>query len=47
MVNKFLLERDELILEMHIRQTGFTYRAWGPFTKSKEGIWKFKKNQKI
>ena len=41
-VNKFLLAGDKLMLEMHIRQPGFTYRACGPFTKNKERIQKFK-----
>ena len=29
--------------EMHLKQPGFTYSAYGPFTKSKEKIQKFKK----
>ena len=28
--------------EMHLRQPGFTYGAWGPFTKNEERIQKFK-----
>ena len=28
--------------EMHLRQTGFTYGACGPFTKNKERIKKIK-----
>ena len=28
--------------EMHLRQTGFTYKACGPFTKNKERIQKLK-----
>ena len=27
--------------EMHLRQPGFTYSAFGPFTKNKERIQKF------
>ena len=27
--------------EMHLRQPGFRYSAWGPFTKDKERIQKF------
>ena len=27
--------------EMHLKQPGFTYSAWGPFTKSKERYEKF------
>ena len=30
------------MLEMHLRQPGFTYSARGPFTKNKEKIQKFK-----
>ena len=28
--------------EMHLRKPGFMYSAWGPFTKNKETIQKFK-----
>ena len=28
--------------EMHLKQSGFTYRACGPFNKNKEKIQKFK-----
>ena len=41
-INKFLLAGDEFMPEMHLRRPGFTYRACGPFTKSKERIQKFK-----
>ena len=34
-VNKFLLTGDKFIPEMHLRQSGFTYGACGPFTKNK------------
>ena len=27
---------------MHLRQPGFTYSAWGPFTKNEERIQKLK-----
>ena len=40
-VNKFLLGRDKFMLEMHLKQPGFTYSACGPFTKNKERIEKF------
>ena len=33
-VNKFLLSGDKFMLEMHLRQPGFTYSACGPFTKN-------------
>ena len=35
-VNKSLLERDEFIPEMYLRQPGFTYTTCGSFTKNKE-----------
>ena len=31
--------------EMHLRQPGFTYSAFGPFTKNKERIQKFKETR--
>ena len=40
-VNKFLLAEDKFMLEMHLKQPGFTYNACGPFTKNKERIEKF------
>ena len=42
-VNKFLLAGDKFMLEMHLKQPGFTYSACGPFTKNKERIQKLKK----
>ena len=41
-INKFLLDGDKFMPEMHLRQPEFTYSACGPFTKSKERIQKFK-----
>ena len=41
-VNKFLLAGDEFMLEMHLKQPGFTYGPCGPFTKNKQKIRKFK-----
>ena len=32
-VNKFSLASDKLMPEMHLKQSGFTYSASGPFTK--------------
>ena len=40
-VNKFLLEGDTFMPEMHLKQPGFTYSVCGPFTKNKERIEKF------
>ena len=39
--NKFLLEGDTFMPEMHLKQPGFTYSVCGPFTKNKERIEKF------
>ena len=41
-VYKFSLPGDKCMLEMHLKQPGFTYSACGPFTKNKEIIQKFK-----
>ena len=37
-VNKFLFAGDTFMPEMHLRQPGFTYSTYGPFTKNKERI---------
>ena len=42
-INKFLLAGDKLMPEMHLRQPGFTYSAYGRFTKNKERIQNLKK----
>ena len=34
--NKFLLAGDKVMLEMFLRQLGFTYKACGSFTRNKE-----------
>ena len=41
-VNNFLLAEDRFIPEMHLRQPGFTYSVYRPFTKNKERMQKFK-----
>ena len=41
-VNKFLLVGNKFMPEIHLRQPGFTNSAYGPFTKNKERIQKFK-----
>ena len=41
LVNKFLLVGDKFMPEMHLKQSGFTYSACGPFTRNKEKIEKF------
>ena len=41
-VNKFLIGGDKFMPEMHLKQPGFTYSDYGPFTKNKERIQKSK-----
>ena len=36
--NKFLLAGDKFMPEMHLKQPGFTFSAFEPFTKNKERI---------
>ena len=38
--NKFILGGDKFMPEMYLRQLGFTYNAYGSFTKNKERIQK-------
>ena len=40
-INKFLLAGDKFMPEKHLRQTGLTYSASGPFTTNKQRIQKF------
>ena len=44
-VTKFLLAGEKFMLEMHLKQPGFTYSACGLFTKNKDRIHKLKKQQ--
>ena len=41
-VNKFLLAGDKFMSEIHLRQPQIVYSAFGPFTKNKARIQKFK-----
>ena len=41
-INKYLLAGDRFMLELHLRQPGFTYRACRPFTKHLKRIKKFR-----
>ena len=43
-VNKFLAG-DMFMPETHLKQSGFTYSACGPFTENKERIQKLKKQE--
>ena len=40
-VNKILIVGDKFMPEMHLKQSGFTQSACGPFTKNKKRIEKF------
>ena len=40
-VNKLFLAEDKFMLEMHLKQPGFTYCVCGLFTENKERIKKF------
>ena len=35
-INKILLAGDKFMPEMHVKEPGFTYSAYAPFTKNKE-----------
>ena len=39
-VNKFLLAGNRFMPEMHLKQPGFTYSGFVPFTKNKQRIQK-------
>ena len=41
-INKFLLAGDKFMSELHLKESQYTYRACGPFTKNKERMQKFK-----
>ena len=45
-MNKFLLGNDKVMPEMHLKQSGYTYSACGPFTRSKERIEKIYPDRK-
>ena len=40
-VNEFLFKGNALMLELHLKQPGFTYSACGPFTRNKQRIQKY------
>ena len=44
-VDKFLLTGEKFMPKMHLKQSGFTYSACGPFTKNKERIKNSKKQE--
>ena len=44
-VNKLLIAGNKFMLEMHLKQPGFTFSACGKFTKNKDRIQKFKETE--
>ena len=46
-VKKILLAEEKFMPKMHLKQFGFTYSAYGPFTENKERIQKLKKNRRF
>ena len=46
-VDQFLLAGDKFMPEMQLKQPGFTYSAFVPFTKNKERIQKSKETGDI
>ena len=44
-VSKFLLAGNKFMPEMHLKQSGFTYSACGPFTKKKKEFKNSKKQE--
>ena len=41
-INTFVLAGEKFMPQMHLKQPGFTYSAYGPFTKNKEETKKLK-----
>ena len=46
-VNKILLTGDKFVSELYLRQLGFTYSTWGPFTKHRGRILKFRETSNL
>ena len=46
-IRNILLAGDKFVLEMHLKQPGFTYSACDPFTKNKERMKKNQRNRRI
>ena len=44
-LNKFLVERDKFMPEMHLNQPEFTDSTCGPFTKNKARIQRIKETK--
>ena len=46
-VPNFLFAGNKFMPEMHLRQPGFTYSAYGTFTTNKRRIQKFKETEDL
>ena len=46
-IRTFLLTGDKFILELHLKQPGFTSSACGPLNKHREGIQKYRETGKL
>ena len=46
-INKYLLNGEKLISELHLKQSGFTYSACGPFAKYSERMQKFRETDSL
>ena len=46
-IRNILLAGGKFVLEMHLKQPGFTYSACDPFTKNKERMKKKERNRRI
>ena len=46
-INKFILTGDNIMPDLHLKQSGFTYGACGPFTKHRERIQKFRETRNL
>ena len=46
-INKFLLAGDKFMPEIYLRQPGFTYSAYGSFTKNEDKFQKFRQTEDI
>ena len=45
-VSKLLLAGDKFMPELHLKQPEFIYSDYGPFTKNRKRIQKFKETEK-
>ena len=45
-MNNILLAGDKFMIQMYLKQPGFTYSVFGPFTKNKERIQSIQNNPK-